>query len=503
MTMLDAVIESPSRPRDVGVLSSNSFCGGGDGGQCEGDGARGSTHGKEGASTSRIGGVTREDVQTMFVHKSSSSPALKHLASSFCNGTGGGIVGVGGDSASGGASNHLEVYVVLRNFQEFGGGFFHRLPEPLRDGLRDSGVCHYMTVFKHQDGTLTQFDFGPAAGGDIHMSAPGPLGRLLNKDTRKRREKRVIGQVREKTLHALPDAHMFVGTTDMSLADVRAWNTVHAAPEYELHRSDCRHYVNALVRYTTGIERAAISALRHQLARDKDRKRVGSQMIRLGQYFTDAANWDRVCAIGHAMSAALMTLAGQQTLARLGAAPVLQSVGAKLVPSSARGALVPVKRALFHRPVYAMSTAAVASTMAASTNETLTMRSAPIATIRSNMVKTVQTCVRAAASLADNVGKTARASQQSASRAMSHVATSLVQATRGRRMPTLQESARLHVSPRGDATSSSQIRSSSKKVPEFFSLSSSSHPKRAMQSSTGIFAGTGVTQHLALIATRR
>jgi hypothetical protein len=492
---MDAVVESTARMvDDVGLLSSstnNSLYARGN--------VRVGNAEREGTSTSGVAGVTREDDgQNMFVHKSASSPALKHLASSFSDT--GGIVGCGEDSAS----NHLEVYVVLRNFQEFGGGFFHRLPEPLRDGLRDSGVCHYMTVFKHQDGTLTQFDFGPAAGGDIHISAPGPLGRVLNKNASRRREKRVIGQVREKTLNSLPDAHMFVGTTDMSLADVRAWNTVHAAPEYELHRSDCRHYVNALVSYTTGIERAAISALRHQLARDKDRKRVGSQMIRIGQYFTDAANWDRVCAIGHAMSAALMTLAGQQTLARLGAAPLLQSVGAKLVPSSARGALVPVKRALFHRPVYAMSTAAVASTMAASTNETLTLRSAPIATIRSNVVRTVQTCVRAAASLADNVGKTARASQQSASRAMSHMATSIVQATHGRRMPMLQESARLHVTPRGEATANSQIRSSSKKVPGYFSSSSSSHPKRAMQSSSGIFAGTGAAvQHLALIATRR
>jgi hypothetical protein len=89
------------------------------------------------------------------------------------------------------ADGDLEVYVVLRNFQEFGGGIFHRLPEPLRNGLRDSGVCHYMTVFKQKDGTMVQFDFGPAVGGDIHVAGPGPL----NKSS-KERKKAVVGQVR-------------------------------------------------------------------------------------------------------------------------------------------------------------------------------------------------------------------------------------------------------------------------------------------------------------------
>lgn len=92
----------------------------------------------------------------------------------------------------------MEVFVVLRNFQEFAGGFFKRLPEPLREGVRDSGVCHYMTVFRQPDGTLTQFDFGPAAGGDIHL--PGWLLDRMNHKRRLRRgnfKRRVDGKVRE------------------------------------------------------------------------------------------------------------------------------------------------------------------------------------------------------------------------------------------------------------------------------------------------------------------
>ena len=202
--------------------------------------------------------------------------------------------------------------------------------------------------------------------------------------------KKVDGQVRERRLRRMPESHMYVGTTNMSLSDIRAWNMVHAAPEYELHRSDCRHYTNALVRYTTGIERAAVSALRHQLARKQDgrgRATLGSQLIRLGQYFTDVANWDRLCAIGNATTAAILTLGGQQTLARVGGVPLLQSVGgysARLIPAGARTALLPVKtysKALFQRPVYAMSTAAVA-TVATTSNEVATNMSraaAPVA----------------------------------------------------------------------------------------------------------------------------
>lgn len=399
--------------------------------------------------------------QTM--SKSSSSPTLKQLGASARDGD-------------------LEVYVVLRNFQEFGGGVFHRLPEPLRDGLRDSGICHYMTVFKQQDGTLIQFDFGPEAGGDIHVSAPGPLGRMFSKSKAGTRERRVIGQVRERRLKELPDAHMFVGTTSLSIGEIRAWNNIHAAPEYELHRSDCRHYVNALVRYTTGIERAAVSALRHQLARHRDHRSISSQMIRLGHYFTDAANWERVRAIGHATSAAIMTLAGQQTLARLGAAPLLQSVGSKMIPQSARGALIPVKKALFHRPVYAMSTAAVASTMA--TSNEITMRSAPVTTIRNNVVRTVQTCVRAAASIADNVGKTALASQHTATRAVSRFVQS---ATGQTRTVGVGQQQKQHRKP-------------------FFALGKSTSEPVSMQH-TGVggpklLSGVAV-QQLALIATRR
>ena len=427
-----------------------------------------------------------------------------------------------------GASNtdDLEVYVVLRNFQEFGNGIFYKLPAPLRDGLRDSGICHYMTVFKQKDGTLIQFDFGPSAGGDIHVSSPGPLaplGRMLNMNKSPASSesddgiesspnaKKVDGQVRERRLRRLPDSHMYVGTTNMSLADIRAWNMVHAAPEYELHRSDCRHYTNSLVRYTTGIERAAVSALRHQLARKQDgrgRTTLGGHLIRLGQYFTDVANWDRLCAIGNATTAAILTLGGQQTLARVGGVPLLQSVGAysaKLIPAGARTALLPVKtysKALFQRPVYAMSTAAVA-TVATTSNEVATNVSraaAPVVTLRNALQTSVKAYSGAVATIRDNVTRT----QATASKAVS----SVVEATYNMRRPGVLASRSMPaaLSPSSGSSSSwvSSVPSSPQKKQSMFAFSrSSAGDTQALSLGPGRGITGAAIQQLALIATRR
>ena len=52
-------------------------------------------------------------------------------------------------------------------------------------------------------------------------------------------------------LAALPDAHVFVGRTRLSLEDVRSWISLRAQ-QYTLHLNDCRHYVDSLVHYATG-----------------------------------------------------------------------------------------------------------------------------------------------------------------------------------------------------------------------------------------------------------
>lgn len=102
----------------------------------------------------------------------------------------------GGSLSSGGSlsgDSGMEVYVVLRCFQEFGGGLFKRLPRGVRRSVRDAGVCHYLAVFKQRDGSLVQFDFGPR-GGDIHV-AQGPFA-FLSKSADGKMQRLVPGEVR-------------------------------------------------------------------------------------------------------------------------------------------------------------------------------------------------------------------------------------------------------------------------------------------------------------------
>ncbi|KAL4524478.1 hypothetical protein Ndes2526A_g06606 [Nannochloris sp. 'desiccata'] len=309
--------------------------------------------------------------------------------------------------------NGMEVYVILRNFKEFAGGVFHRLPTPLRDGVRDAGICHYLTVFRQPDGTLVQFDFGPSAGGDIHVSA-GPFTRFLNKSdaTPKSaassisRDRSVGGRVREHKLTSLPESHLYVGRTHLSMSDIRAWNSFHASSSYELHRSDCRHYVNSLVHYTTGVEKATMCALRNQWANNKHRYGLGHNVVRFGHFMTDVANWDKIKAVGHATTAVIMALTGQHALAKLRATRVLASVQKRIVPVTRRG-LVPMPRALTQRPAVAVGATAVA-TYAASSGQTPGVVRDTL-TLGARVAGGVQSALRAAASLAEHVGRSASA----------------------------------------------------------------------------------------------
>jgi hypothetical protein len=217
---------------------------------------------------------------------------------------------------------------------------------------------------------------------------------------------------------------MYVGRTPLTLADIRAWNSVHEAAEYELHRSDCRHYVNAVVRYATGLERATASALRHQCDKGAGRGGLARRVVRLAHYVTDVANWDRVRGAGQAAAAAVMTLAGQRALG-----PLLQSVQRRLVPV-ARTGLVPVSRALARRPVYAVGTAAVATLAASGGQAPGAVRDA--VTVGARVAGGVQMAVRAAARLAQHAGRSASAAtQQTTSQAAALAAGIAGVATRG------------------------------------------------------------------------
>jgi hypothetical protein len=50
----------------------------------------------------------------------------------------------------------------------------------------------------------------------------------------------VAGEIREKTLEALPPACMYIGRTQLSLADIRRYNSAQGSMMYTLHDNDCR-----------------------------------------------------------------------------------------------------------------------------------------------------------------------------------------------------------------------------------------------------------------------
>lgn len=64
-----------------------------------------------------------------------------------------------------------------------------------------------------------------------------PLGR--------REKKWVVGEIREHKIDELPEGTNFLGTTEMTLDDIRDFNATRNKM-YALHDNDCRHYMNEL-----------------------------------------------------------------------------------------------------------------------------------------------------------------------------------------------------------------------------------------------------------------
>ncbi|CAI5977690.1 unnamed protein product [Closterium sp. NIES-65] len=69
------------------------------------------------------------------------------------------------------------------------------------------------------------------------------------------------GEIREELISALPETAVRVGVTRMSIADMRAFYSS-LDFNYLLNRNDCRHFVDAFVHYTTGVDRASARLIR-------------------------------------------------------------------------------------------------------------------------------------------------------------------------------------------------------------------------------------------------
>ena len=135
---------------------------------------------------------------------------------------------------------------------------------------------------------------------------------------------------------------------------------------YELHRNDCRHYINGLVAYSTGQQHAASAALAQRWAAARERGQYGlaTGVVRLVQLATDLANWGKVRLVSNASAYAMLALSGQKALARLPA--LLPGAKARLRPVVGKAVAAPVAghvrgALLARKPVVVGTTAAVAT----------------------------------------------------------------------------------------------------------------------------------------------
>lgn len=227
-------------------------------------------------------------------------------------------------------SQPLEVFVATRPLMT-------KLPhvsEHLQAGLlADLGCAHYYTVIRRpSDGQLTQLDFGPV-GGDIAFAPKPPRQGLWSWACRVASRapaapRGTQAEVREMKLTEMPENSMFVGSTPLSLSDIRSFNSLQSRVLYLLHQNDCRHYVNSLVHYTTGVQGVTRKATRYIFRVRATARRNASnlawsdRLILLSHTFTDVGSWPRLQKYSKAAAAVIAAVAGRRTLVQL--APSLQ-----------------------------------------------------------------------------------------------------------------------------------------------------------------------------------
>lgn len=258
----------------------------------------------------------------------------------------------------------LHVYITSRTFGKNGGQLFSRLPGGIKQLATDCGFAHFMLVVEDRSvGTLHQFDFGPH-GADTHISLP----RLR----RRKRATGVPGEVREAQLASLPEHHLYIGRTAVTLQDIRTFNRGQNLP-YLLNVNDCRHYINRTVTFATGVRNHKVcpALLRHKvlhrhMAQGSSRLRWQDHLILWAHVCTDVAHWPTVQRVSQASCALLGTLAGRKLwagAARSTSAPqqMLQAGSTRAVATKVAAAARPgLPQIAMHRAASVMVTAAQA-----------------------------------------------------------------------------------------------------------------------------------------------
>mmetsp|Transcript_13855 Transcript_13855/g.41844 ORF Transcript_13855/g.41844 Transcript_13855/m.41844 type:complete len:429 (-) Transcript_13855:3288-4574(-) len=224
------------------------------------------------------------------------------------------------------SSQPLEVYVATRPLLTK----LPHVPEHLQTGLlRDVGCAHYYTVLRRpSDGQLTQLDFGPV-GGDIAFAPKAPKQGFWAWAATAAGRKPIAphgtpAEVREQPLLEMPESCMLVGTTNLSLSDIRSFNSLQSRVLYLLHQNDCRHYVNSLVQYTTGVQGVTRKATRHifrarATARNPQQRLAWrDHLVLLSHSLTDVGAWPRLQRASRAAAAVIAAVAGKRTAVKLG-----------------------------------------------------------------------------------------------------------------------------------------------------------------------------------------
>eukprot|EP00238_Polyblepharides_amylifera_P004134 CAMPEP_0196593256 /NCGR_PEP_ID=MMETSP1081-20130531/75181_1 /TAXON_ID=36882 /ORGANISM="Pyramimonas amylifera, Strain CCMP720" /LENGTH=428 /DNA_ID=CAMNT_0041917189 /DNA_START=28 /DNA_END=1311 /DNA_ORIENTATION=+ len=172
--------------------------------------------------------------------------------------------------------NVSDVYAVVRPLRELGGPTIHKLPQYTKDLLRDLGICHYQTVIKSPDGSLTLFDFGPEPDKDTELSLSlFDIHTNGSKSQKSRSPSPKRGYIREEKIDSFDYAHniFLIGRTNKTIDEIRAFNN-QQTEAYKLRMNDCRHYVNRLCRYATGVDCASSLVVREFLQKRESRTSV-------------------------------------------------------------------------------------------------------------------------------------------------------------------------------------------------------------------------------------
>ncbi|BDA42707.1 hypothetical protein COCOBI_03-6000 [Coccomyxa sp. Obi] len=149
---------------------------------------------------------------------------------------------------------------------------------------------------------------------------------------------------------------MYVGRSNVSLNDIRDFNNLQQMT-YLLNQNDCRHYVDKLCQYTTGVSHAASLCKRTTFRQRRAASHWSDSVIHLAHALTDVANWPKV----QAATQMTLTFAGAVT-----SRSTLRRLRPQLLPGlAARVTRVPAPRSLvsrtLQRPPIAMATAVAAS----------------------------------------------------------------------------------------------------------------------------------------------